>query len=154
MPAYLNTFRDGLITLVGATWTDVVTNGIWRSEELALTDFDQRASLLPLCVLDTDATPSPSYGLVNRVDAVRASIYYVASDTTTYDGLTTKLEALRTALWPNSASNPLSSGQVVEYPAVKSGVSLPSPVNGYFLMRGWQYRAGVVIAQCVVGESP
>ena len=154
MPSYLNTFRNALITLIGTSWPEVIDNGIYRTRDLARLDFDQKAGAdaLPLCVLDLDATPAQDYGLVTRTDRIMARVYYVTDDSTAADGLITKLETLRTALWPaNGGTNPLSSGQVVEYPQITDSADLP--VNRYFLSRGFHYYTGAVFAQCIAGED-
>lgn len=154
MPAYLNTLRDEILTLTGNTWTDAKPNGVYRGRELALIDFDGKAQAgeLPLAIIDMDAAPSGDWGLGNRVDACRVEIYYVCTDATSPDALITKLEALRTALWPDNGSEALSTGQVMEYPLISDSISLE--VNRYLLNRQLPYFAGAVIVQVLVGVTP
>lgn len=154
MPAYLNGLRDEILGLVGSVWTDAEPNGIYRSRELALLDFDAKAQAgeLPLALVDLAPTPSGDWGLANRVDAVQVTIYYVCTDATSPDALIEKLEALRTALWPDNSSEALTMGQVMEYPAISDSISLE--VNRYLLARQLPYYCGAVVAPVVVGVTP
>lgn len=154
MPEYLNALRDELIELVGDTWADVVPNGLYRSRELVRIDWDKKAAAgeFPVCVIDLDAQPSSEWGMANRVDAITVRIYRVVHDAESADALIENLEALRTALWPDGATEALTTGQVIEYPQVSD--TMETTVNKYFLSTGKPFYAGCVVVQVVAGESP
>lgn len=145
MPAFLNALRDEVVTLVGATWTDVAANGIYRMQELARIPWERVT--LPVAIVNMDPTPTGAWGLDVQADSVATSIFRIMPDAATaYSGATpdnlyTKLEAMRNAIWP---SNPFANGFVVERPVATDIMSLP--MNEWLVSTGRSGYAGVVIA--------
>lgn len=154
MPQYQNDVRSALVAVVNSVWTDVRVNGIYRAQELARIPWETKASAnqLPICVIDLEPTPTLDYGMANRSDTITATIYRIVKDSEDHPSLMLKLEALRTALWPDSNFNPLNEGQVMEYPTLSDSMNLA--VNDYFLKTAKPYWAGAVIVQVQAGEAP
>jgi len=95
---------------------------------------------------------SGDYGVANRAEVVTTTIYRIVgpADVDDVTGLIEDLEAFRSALWPDDRSNPLTAGQVEEYPTISDSMNLP--VNAYFLNTAKPFYAGAVIVRIIIGE--
>lgn len=151
---YLTPFRKELITLAGTVWPAVKPNGVYRTRDILKKDFAKKinAAQLPLLVLDLDPRPWEEGPLTVRADLVTTSIYLVVGDDVTGDELVQELEAMRSALYPDDRSEPLETGQVMQYPRISDSIELP--VNSFFLRQGWTCYAGVVMTSILTGENP
>lgn len=154
MPTYYASLFDTVRDVIGSAWPDVPANGIYDAIALATVPFKEKATsgALPLAMVDYRLESSGELGVVNRVDEGILSIYFIAKNTTRVTDLTTRLETLRNLLWPDVPTDPLSPGQVMEYPSVSWSMDLA--LNDYFLRTMQPVWAGVVMARIAVGYTP
>lgn len=150
MPQYQNTLFTQLVTLVNSTWGDVAAGGVYRARELLRRSLDQKALALPCVAIDLDPLPWEGRPVNTRGDLNRVWIYRLTDDGETPETLIEKLEAMRTALYPdNPSTRPLASAQVMEWPRISDSPRLP--LNDQLVTSAKPFYLGAVIADILIG---
>jgi hypothetical protein len=124
--AHLVATKALLTAQVVAVWADVAANGVFLSNQLLTTNFDQKIQdgRLPLAVLDFRQTGTHEYGGDLGRDIGAVHIYRVVTDAETIDQLIGKVEDLRNALWQGRQAL-LPTCQLLTFPTVEFHMDQP-----------------------------
>lgn len=147
MSAYLQDTYTALRTRITATWTDVVTGGVFEAEHIQLVPFADLT--LPFAVIVLNRAVAADWGASNQTYIVQADVYYVATVTGPTGAVLTKLEALRDDLWTTD----LTTGQVMPEGMALEWSDAMYP-NTLFAAKEMLIRAGRLSVNVLVGETP
>lgn len=152
MASYHVSLFTALRTVIGNTWTDVKANGIWHTTEFVQQDFEDwaRNSRLPIALYEWELMPA-EWGAGNHSEQGEVLIHRVQGDSESLETLVERLETMRTALFPDNGSNPLTNGQIMDYPRIT--YSMNDPLNRFFRNQMRPYMAGTVVCSVIMGDA-
>ena len=143
--AYIEQLYADIRTVVGATWADVLANGIWENEHEQMVPW---AELTPpyatICIPDT--AMAPDWGVANQIYSPPVSIYYVGLVTGDGNTIRAKLESLRDALLANTVPGTLC---VLDVTALTWTDELEA--NKIFMAKDYAHRAGRLTVSVLAG---
>lgn len=144
---YLNDFYDGLRSAILTTsvWDDCQTGGVWEAEHLEMVAWEDLKP--PYAVMHISTMQrGKQWGVSNLAYEFPVRIFYVAAISGPSSNIRTKLETLRDFL----RVTPLTKGEVRDIPMLTwSNDVYP---NNIFIAKNTPYRAGILTADCIIGE--
>jgi len=143
--SYFTTVYTDIRTVIAATWTDVLANGIWEVEHENMVPWgDITPPVASICITTTPL--APDWGAANQIYNPQVSIHYagiIAGDSTS---IRAKLEALRDALLANTVPSTLCVLDVTELTW-----SDTLEANAALMAKNYSYRAGRLTASVLAG---
>jgi hypothetical protein len=142
-------FFTACATLAAAAWPDAAANGVIRAMDLTTESWEARAKsgALPCVAVDYQLQPSDDWGLTNLVEAGPVTFYFVMQR----DGGVKAAESQAEALRDYVQAHGLTFGQIIDWPAVRSDMSLPP--NQYFANGNKPFVAAACVLNVVVGVT-
>jgi len=143
--AYLEQLYADIRTVVGATWPEVLVNGIWESEHEKMVPWaDLTPPMAVICISSVPVTPD--WGVANQVYQPPTQVFYVGKVTGKSTSIRGKLEALRDALIANTVPSTLCVLDVVELTWSDS-----LEANVAILAKDYTHRAGRLTVNVLAG---
>lgn len=139
------TFLSENRTVIGATWGDIESRGIFEYDEIARLPWEDLAT--PYAVMDIASMDEADWGIGNVAYEVTVAYHYITTESMAT--VRTKLEQLKNALYDDDAFS-TSQATLLETGQDWSGAN---PLNQIFLAKGSPYRAGLLLGRFTLGET-
>lgn len=146
--SYLTQVYTDIRTVVAATWTDVLANGIWEVEHENMVPWgDITPPAASICITTTPL--APDWGVSNQTYQPNVLIYYAGIIAGPSTSIRTKLEVLRDALLANTVPATLCVLDVTELTW-----SDQLEANVALMAKNYSYRAGRLTVSVLAGTMP
>jgi hypothetical protein len=149
VPAYnYNTLIADAATVIAATWTDVVANGIWELDEAMRQSWEERT--LPFASFELGTPEAAEWGVVNNAHEVELKVHYIALESAGMSTVRTKLTALESAMFVAGAFTASSATLFAE---TRLDWSPENPINAIAYAKNIPVCAGTITFRFVCGTS-
>lgn len=153
-----NTLYAELVTLVKATWPDILDGSdarIWEADHIASIPLENIQGDGPFCAIVFPAPQPVEMGVANRCFSLPLEFWWAAPTAQGSETHRERGEALASALWQEGRVPALiASGQVWPDPQPRPMWGVGLEVNRMLAQKKAGWLAGGALATVLVGETP